>query len=345
MKTRLVLLSAVTGVLFVGTAIAATQYTVVKGDWLSKIAASHGVTTQAVANANPKITNINRIYPGQVLNIPDGTGTTARATTAKKVVVVKQAAAPVAVAAAPVAVAAADTGTHCAACDNVINGNPLYRPAAGHFYSVTDLTTNTSFKPWGLNEVFGYGITDRLSVALNTAGSTSDSFKSNTFGWDNLGLGASYRWFNDTNWKGDVYGSLQVNRMFKDTFFNQNDNYYNWTAGTKFGYATCTWTLNGLFEYGYANTGAFNWGDVGGKMYTVGVEGQYVFDENWNIVAAVRYIMPNFEDANFFNGQLGVNYNFTPNTFLGIYVSQNLVSKTGDFDKDTGLGLKFGVDF
>ncbi|MCL2339020.1 MAG: hypothetical protein FWC51_03665 [Proteobacteria bacterium] len=307
------------------------------------------MTTQAIAQANPQIANINKIHPGQVINIPDATArvATAKKTTtakpvAKKVVVVKQAAAPVAVAAAPVAVAAATN--HCAACDNVINNNPLYRPAAGHFYSVTDLVTNTSFKPWGLNEQFGYGISDLWSVTLNTAASTSDSFKKDTMGWDNLGLGTSVRYLNGTNWKGDVYGNLTVNRGMKETFLNQDDNMYLWTVGTKLGYATCTWTLNGLFEYGYANTGAFNWNDVGVKAYTVGLQGQYVFNENWNVTADVKYIMPDFQDANYWYGDLGVNYNFTANTFLGLYVFQTM-DKGGNFADDTGLGLRLGVDF
>lgn len=44
-------------------------YTVQWGDWLNKIAQQFGVTTQAIIAANPGL-NPNRIYPGQVLNIP-----------------------------------------------------------------------------------------------------------------------------------------------------------------------------------------------------------------------------------------------------------------------------------
>jgi LysM repeat protein len=47
-------------------------YTVQWGDWLNKIAAQFGVTTQALIAANPGI-NPNFITPGQVLNIPSGT--------------------------------------------------------------------------------------------------------------------------------------------------------------------------------------------------------------------------------------------------------------------------------
>jgi putative chitinase len=46
-----------------------TRYTVRLGDTLSGIARRFGVTVAALAQAN-HITNINRIYAGQVLIIP-----------------------------------------------------------------------------------------------------------------------------------------------------------------------------------------------------------------------------------------------------------------------------------
>ncbi len=50
------------------------NYTVVRGDSLSRIAARFGSTVQAIASANG-ITNPNLIYAGQVLRIPQGGGT------------------------------------------------------------------------------------------------------------------------------------------------------------------------------------------------------------------------------------------------------------------------------
>ncbi|MBI5300650.1 MAG: LysM peptidoglycan-binding domain-containing protein [Chloroflexi bacterium] len=50
-----------------------TTYTVQWGDWLSKIAQKFGVTNQEILTANPGL-NPNRIYPGQVLNIPAAGG-------------------------------------------------------------------------------------------------------------------------------------------------------------------------------------------------------------------------------------------------------------------------------
>lgn len=48
-------------------------YVVQRGDYLAKIARNCGVTLTALLNANPQISNRNLIFPGQVLNIPDGT--------------------------------------------------------------------------------------------------------------------------------------------------------------------------------------------------------------------------------------------------------------------------------
>lgn len=57
----------------------ATTYTVQWGDWLNKIAGQFGVSTQAIIAANPGL-NPNRIYPGQVINIPGSTAAVPTAT-------------------------------------------------------------------------------------------------------------------------------------------------------------------------------------------------------------------------------------------------------------------------
>jgi LysM repeat protein len=46
------------------------DYKVKKGDTLSAIAKSAGTTVKAIQKANPQITNVNLIRPGQVFNIP-----------------------------------------------------------------------------------------------------------------------------------------------------------------------------------------------------------------------------------------------------------------------------------
>lgn len=58
--------------------------TVKRGDTLSAIAAANKTTVKAIQNANPQITNVNLIRPGQVFNIPGkktGGGTTGGAVT------------------------------------------------------------------------------------------------------------------------------------------------------------------------------------------------------------------------------------------------------------------------
>ncbi|WNL46593.1 LysM peptidoglycan-binding domain-containing protein [Dyella sp. BiH032] len=50
------------------------SYTVRSGDTMSGIAARHGVSLSALLAANPQIANPNRIYPGQVIHLPGGSG-------------------------------------------------------------------------------------------------------------------------------------------------------------------------------------------------------------------------------------------------------------------------------
>lgn len=52
----------------------AATYQVQRNDTLSSIAAKHGTTVAALDAANPQIRNINRIYPGDTINLPGGSG-------------------------------------------------------------------------------------------------------------------------------------------------------------------------------------------------------------------------------------------------------------------------------
>ncbi len=64
-----IILTAATAMLLTVNSYAAT-YTVEKGDTLWKIAVKHEAGLSEIKEANPKVTNVNLIYPGQVLNIP-----------------------------------------------------------------------------------------------------------------------------------------------------------------------------------------------------------------------------------------------------------------------------------
>jgi nucleoid-associated protein YgaU len=53
--------------------VAAGTYTVVEGDWLTKIARAHRTTWRTIYNLNrDRIQDPDLIYPGQVLRMPEG---------------------------------------------------------------------------------------------------------------------------------------------------------------------------------------------------------------------------------------------------------------------------------
>ena len=115
---------------------------------------------------------------------------------------------------------------------NVIDGNPLYMPTKGHFYSETSLSSHTkNVDEWTLGETFGYGITDRLAVSVNTSMSEAYWFKGikgyqsedavpgqtagtpyagNGNSWNELGADITWRVINDHAWKLDVMGGFEM---------------------------------------------------------------------------------------------------------------------------------------
>ncbi|MDL2295725.1 LysM peptidoglycan-binding domain-containing protein [Lachnospiraceae bacterium OttesenSCG-928-E19] len=348
------LTSVLIGLVVVAPAVA-SQYMVKSGDTLNKIAESKGYTVEQILEMNPQVKNKNLIYPGQRLNFGDEAVKTVvaekKAEVNEKVAAAKSDAEEKAAKAKEdaakakkeaddkIATVKKSANEKCDACDNVLNGNPMYRPNENRFYSITTLGTNTDAKDWMLNEHFGYGITNNLSVFLDTNVSTH-KFESDSFDWNNLALGMSYRALNVGNWKGDVYGKLSVNMGVDDWW--HSDNTYTWTVGTKIGYSTCLWTLNGLFEYNYLNDGAFNWDETGLRDYRAGIEGQIVLNKRVNFVASATYEMPEFAD-NYYTGKIGMNVNIDTTKYVGLYVFQEL--HDGDFDDATGLALQFGIDF
>ena len=64
-----------------------------------------------------------------------------------------------------------------AAAKNVMDGNPLYMPKAGHFFSETTLASQTEeTRDWTLGERFGFGVTDNFAIALQTSMSELNGF-------------------------------------------------------------------------------------------------------------------------------------------------------------------------
>ena len=250
---------------------------------------------------------------------------------------------------------------------NVIDGNPLYMPKAGHFYSETALSSHSeTIESWAVSEEFGYGISDKLAVSVKTDIFEMESF--DAYGWGSLALNATFRAFDKGAWKVDAYAGYGINPSFGgertgalilsddvDTYwFEQDNTAYAWTLGVRGGYATAKWTVAGHLEYVYGNSETFNWGDEGAHMWKLGVDGQYVIDNDWNVAAGVEYTGvtdDGAKNAGTFDTYLGVNYNIDATKYVGAYISHNAWHHGGDkadeweFTDGFGYGVKFGIDF
>ena len=224
--------------------------------------------------------------------------------------------------------------------------NPLYHPTENHFYSQTSADMDTDLELYTINEEFGYGITDKLAVFLNTAGSYNSSDSADTkYSWDNMSLGLNYRVVDMNEWKADVYGKFQ---QIYDTSDSLEVTWYKWTAGTKFGYMTNDWTIAMVAQADYISDDidAYDFDAWGMKF---GLIGQYVMDSNWNMIAGLDYDFSLTDDVypdyvgNPLTAKLGVNYNMDASKYIGVYATKDLKS---DFSDDPyGWGVKFGIDF
>ncbi|MBR3510925.1 MAG: hypothetical protein IKN73_02585 [Alphaproteobacteria bacterium] len=271
------------------------------------------------------------------------------------------------------------SGAHAA---NVIDGNPLYMPKAGHFYSVTSLSSHTEGTPYTLGEEFGYGITDRIAVEVATSASENKAFEQVL--WNDLSLGATFRALDMGAWKLDLIGGYEAgSNVFtggglyvhvKDgkpggdnlnEWFDKDLTGYKWTAGVRGGYTAGAFTLAGHALYNYYNSESFNWGDKGMHVWELGLDGQYVIDSHWSILAGVEYTgvtndhaayddmeaPEKVKNAGKWTGELGVNYNIDATKFVGLYVNGALNHHEGDnadewgWNDGFGYGVKFGIDF
>lgn len=240
-----------------------------------------------------------------------------------------------------------------------INDNPLYRPDQGRFYSVTALESSslpTATKPAGtsgfaLTEAFGYGITDRLAIGLETSASTSDWFAENS--WNTFGIGLNYRVLDGINWKADVFGSYGFDGVwpYGGTFLGENATNYMWTIGANVGYETSSWTVAGHIAFDYANTESFNWGDDGLHMLRVGADAFFAMNMQWSLVLGAEYnaFLDSWEQNDgYWTGKLGVNYNIDDAKFVGAYVGKKMQhTGEGAWEIEDGFayGVKFGVEF
>ena len=239
---------------------------------------------------------------------------------------------------------------------NVIDGNPLYMPKAGHFYSETALDSHSeSTDSWALSEEFGYGISDKLAVMVGTGISETEGF--DIFGWDNLALGAAFRALDMGAWKVDAIAAFNMDPIYtyvdaadEGYFLDKDLTTYTWTLGVRGGYVASNWTVAGHVNFNYANAEAFAWGDEGVHAWQLGVDGQYLIDSDWNLVAGLEYTGltdDGVKNGGTWEGKLGVNYNIDATKYLGAYISGGMTHATGDWEwaDGFGFGVKFGIDF
>jgi hypothetical protein len=266
------------------------------------------------------------------------------------------------------------SGAHAA---NVIDGNPLYMPKAGHFYSETALESHTNNTPdprkWAVVEDFGYGVTDRFAVNVATSLSEREGFE--IYNWDGLKLGATFRALDAGAWKADIVAAYDaegfyLNRPAGDDnkWFDKDATEYTWTAGVRGGYVAKSWTLAAHALFNYWNTESFKWnadeGLMGAHTLALGLDAQYVITPHLNLVAGVEYtgrldkhdrgvdtVAAEIHNAGVWAGTFGVNYNIDATKYVGLYVNGEMNHQGGDehnkwvAEKGFGAGIKFGIDF
>ncbi len=244
------------------------------------------------------------------------------------------------------------SGAHAA---NVIDGNPLYMPKANHFYSVSDLSSHSGhqdIKSWTLNEEFGYGITDRLAVAVSTDVVDEQSF--DQWSWGKTGLDLTFRALNMGAWKADVFGGYAVNEVlpYRGSMLEEENTAYRWTAGLRGGYVGSNWTVAAKALFEYFGDESFNWGDEGMHALTFGLDGQYALCDKLNLVAGVEYTGvtdDGVKNEGVWSGMIGANYNIDATKYVGLYMKGDMDHKGAGDDwqlrNGFGFGAKFGIDF
>lgn len=254
------------------------------------------------------------------------------------------------------------SGAHAA---NIIDGNPLYRPEANHFASVTDLSSATDgANAVTLGETLAYGITDRFAVEVSTSYDMADWFDENS--WGDASVALNYRVFDGDVWKADIIGGYGVMPVWGDheSFLDKDNTLYAWTLGGKIGYTIDNLTFAGRAAFSYVNTESFNWNeddDIYGVVpfglnhwMNLGVDAQVVLTTRWNLVASADYIKA-LDHWNDTMGQwdltFGTNYNIDATKFVGAYVTKTIVHdnnpEAGHWTVEDGFGFgaKFGIDF
>ena len=230
-----------------------------------------------------------------------------------------------------------------ASAANIIDGNPLWRPGEGHFYSNFAVESHSeAIEDWGISE--------ELAVFMKTGLSEAESF--DIMSWDEFTVGLNYRVLDMNNWKADVYGIYSLDPVWGDhvPFLDEKYTEYTWALGARGGYVGDGWTVAGHIDFDYMNSESFNWGDDGTHSLSIGVDGQLVLCPQWNLIAGVEYtgmLDDRFEDAGKWTGKIGANYNLDETKYIGAYLMGEMEHSTGDWEwvDGFGFGVNFGIDF
>lgn len=245
-----------------------------------------------------------------------------------------------------------------AAAKNVLDGNPLYMPAKGHFVSETTVDSATyASRDWSLGERFGWGITDRLAVAVET--SVSETALFSNFSWNEVAVDAAWRLIGDGAWKLDVVGGYGVDSMraYHHHFWDKDATIYAWNAGVRGGYVTKDWTLMAHANFIYANSESFNWGNDTdmwmNHILNIGFGGHWQMNDFWSTVVTADYmkVMDRYGEpynTGVWELTAGLNLNLDASKYVGIYVSKDIehvAQGVWEVQDGFGFGAKFGVDF
>ncbi len=228
---------------------------------------------------------------------------------------------------------------------NVINGNPLYRPAQGRFYNLfTPIEANSKFDRFVMADEFGYGVSDDFAISVATSGSydSSDNPEFGKWAWNDLEFGFDWDLWHENEAHAEIYGDVKQVYNTKD---NLQTIAYNWTAGARVGRMTNKWTVVGVVQVDYLNDDLPH-DTFDAWAMTVGIQGQYILGEQWNLVGELMFDFDLFEE--YYDGErlrlkVGANYNLDATKYIGVYAAKDLVHS---FDAAPMVfGLNFGIDF
>lgn len=236
-------------------------------------------------------------------------------------------------------------GVSRANATNVIDGNPFYNPKQGRFYDVfTPVGINTKFERFVMTNELGYGVSDAFSVRVVTSGSydSSDNPEFGKWSWNDLNFGFDWDLWHQGETVAEVYGDV---KQIYNTKHNLQTVAYNWSLGARVGRLADNWVMAGIVQVDYLND------DLPEDTFdawamTVGMQGQYILNNRWNLVAGLMFdfdLFDKYYDGEQLRLEFGVNYNFDATKYIGFAVNKDVVHS---FEyAPLWFNVKFGIDF